>query len=223
MKKALTIGELLITMAIIGVIATLVIPGFMKDYHNKLYVTHLKKVYEMLDSAINQACIDNNVSYFYQTPYAQKGTNPVTGKYYQQDFIDKYFKKAANQTTNPFSSKYKAIGSTTEYSFHLATEHGWAKLAGGEAVSFYCAGGNVNYCLMRVDINSTDGPNIGGRDMFVLWVNRNTNELYEQYTVSSCGGTDDADDAGKDKQLSGNYDGYGCLGRIIRDNWEMKY
>ena len=33
MKKALTIGELLITMAIIGTIATLVLPGFLKDYH----------------------------------------------------------------------------------------------------------------------------------------------------------------------------------------------
>ena len=38
MKKALTIGELLITMAIIGTIATLVLPGFLKDYHKKLYV-----------------------------------------------------------------------------------------------------------------------------------------------------------------------------------------
>ncbi len=223
MKKALTIGELLVTMAIIGVIATLVLPGFMKDYHNKLYVTHLKKVYEMLDSAINQACIDNNVSYFYQTPYAQTGTNPVTGKYYQQDFIDKYFKKAANQTTNPFSSKYKALGSATEYNYGLVDSHGWAKLAGGEAVSFFCHGGDTEYCLMRVDINSTEGPNIGGRDMFVLWVNRKTNELYEEYKVSSCLGTDTAEDNGKQSTASnGNYQGYGCFGRIIRDNWQMK-
>ena len=33
MRKGLTIGELLVTMAIIGVIAALVIPGFLKDYH----------------------------------------------------------------------------------------------------------------------------------------------------------------------------------------------
>ena len=44
MKKALTIGELLITMAIIGTIATLVLPGFLKGYHKKLYVTRLMRI-----------------------------------------------------------------------------------------------------------------------------------------------------------------------------------
>ena len=70
MRKALTIGELLVTMTIIGVIAALVLPGFLKDYHKRIYTTKLKKTYEILDNAINQACTDNNVSYFYQTPYA---------------------------------------------------------------------------------------------------------------------------------------------------------
>ena len=55
MKKALTIGELLITMAIIGTIATLVLPGFLKDYHKKLYTARLKKTVEMLENAVNQA------------------------------------------------------------------------------------------------------------------------------------------------------------------------
>ena len=87
MKKALTIGELLITMAIIGTIATLVLPGFLKDYHKKIYVARLKKSVELIENAINQACIDNNVSYFYQTPYA--ASNDKTSA---QAFIDKYFK-----------------------------------------------------------------------------------------------------------------------------------
>ena len=47
MRKALTVGELLITMAIIGVIAMLVLPGFLKDYHNRLYTTRLNKSYEI--------------------------------------------------------------------------------------------------------------------------------------------------------------------------------
>jgi len=224
MKKALTIGELLVTMAIIGVIATLVLPGFLKDYHNRLYVTHLKKVYELLDAAVNQACIDNNVSYFYQTPYGQNGINPETGKYYQQDFLDKYLKKAADQRTNPFSEKYGVIGQTATYNMSLVVEHGWSKLAGGEAVSFYCNSNNTDYCLMRVDINSVEGPNIGGRDMFVIYVNKKTNELYDGYTVASCGGVNSDEDTGKPSlNKVNNYYGYGCLGRIIRDNWEMKY
>jgi len=223
MKKALTIGELLVTMAIIGVIAVLVLPGFMKDYHNKLYVTHLKKVYEMLDAAVNQACIDNNVSYFYQTPYVRNDKNPATGKYYSQEFIDKYFKKAVMQDANPFAATYRNIAGTSSGSAStLVSRHGWGKLAGGEAVSFWCWD-DKRYCRFRVDINSTDGPNIGGRDFFIMALNVKTNELYEEYKVSLCGGTNTAEDNNKSNSPTYNFEGAGCLGRIIRDNWEMKY
>lgn len=202
MKKALTIGELLITMAIIGTIATLVLPGFLKDYHKKLYVTKLKKTVEMLENAVNQACIDNNVSYFYQTPYVQSGDGSQ-----QQAFIDKYFKKASGVNQEPFAPHYKTINTGAASATGLVAEHGWAKLASGEAVSFYCDS-SVNYCVFRVDINSTDGPNVGGRDYFALFINKNNNKIYDKYGVAQCG---------KD------YDGYGCYARLLQDNWEMKY
>ncbi|MDE6137869.1 MAG: type II secretion system GspH family protein [Candidatus Gastranaerophilales bacterium] len=202
MKKALTIGELLITMAIIGTIATLVLPGFLKDYHKKLYVTRLKKTVEMLENAVNQACIDNNVSYFYQTPYVQPGDGSQ-----QQAFIDKYFRKASGVNTEPFAAKYKILNSGIEQNTNLVSSHGWAKLASGEAISFYCAN-SVNFCVFRVDINSTDGPNIGGRDYFALFINKNNNEIYDKYEVAECGTTND---------------GLGCYARLLQDNWEMKY
>lgn len=82
MRKALTVGELLITMAIIGVIAMLVLPGFLKDYHNRLYTTRLKKSYEQISDALERASIDSNVSYFAQTKYI---TNT-------QEFLQNYFK-----------------------------------------------------------------------------------------------------------------------------------
>lgn len=201
MKKALTIGELLITMAIIGTIATLVLPGFLKDYHKKIYVARLKKSVELLENAINQACIDNNVSYFSQTPYVQPGGTQ------QQAFIDKYFKKASGVNNNPFATKYKILSTGEEKATSLVTEHGWAKLASGEAISFYCGNG-VENCVFRVDINSTDGPNVGGRDLFAIFIKKNNNEIYDNYEASKCGET--------------NY-GYGCYARLLQDNWEMKY
>lgn len=201
MRKALTVGELLITMTIIGVIAILVIPGFIKDYHNKLYTVKFKKSYEMFSSAIEQACIDSNVSTFSQTPYS----TPTQANH--QAFIDKYFKKAGNNNTNPFATKYAVLNTGTEGTVGLAATHGWAKLASGEAISFWC-NSKTTHCVYRVDINSTDGPNIGGRDYFVIYVNNNTNEIYDKYGAEICG-TD-------------RY-GEGCLSRLIKDNWVMKY
>lgn len=211
MRKALTIGELLITMAVIGVIATLVLPGFLKDYHKKIYTTKLKKSVEMLENAVNQACLDNNVSYFYQTPYA------VHDKNKQQEFIDKYFKKANVNNDNPFADSYKDIETGTPSEISLGSTHGWGKLVSGEAVSFLCVD-SVTYCVFRVDVNSIDGPNIGGRDLFALYLDKKTNKIYDDVEPDSCG---------KSYQKSGKeYPGYygaGCYAKLLQDNWVMNY
>ena len=208
MKNALTIGELLITMGIIGVIAMLTLPGFIQDYHKRVYTTKLKKSVEMIENAVNQACADNNVSYFYQTPYV----NTADSGKHQQDFIDKYFKKAGGINKNPFATKYKILETGTEVGNSLVDSHGWAKLAGGEALSFYCGRGS-EYCIFRIDINSTDGPNIGGRDFFAIFVNNKTNELFDNFDSSKCG----------KKNTLGAHLGYGCFAKLLENNWEMNY
>ena len=213
MKKAMTIGELLVTMSIIGIIATLVLPGFLKDYHNKLYVAHLKKVYEMLDSAVNQACSDNNVSYFYQTPYAKHN---VTGPLNEYGFVNNYLKRSTRTvtTTKSFSVKYTKLNGSSDTAANghplppLPQDIAWARLAGGETVAFSCGD---PYCLFYVDINSTDGPNIYGRDFFTITLNTRTNELGGgRYSATDC--------------LDGTKRyGIGCLEKIMQENWEMKY
>jgi type II secretory pathway pseudopilin PulG len=202
MKKALTIGELLVTMAILGVIATLVLPRFLKDYHKNLYVTKLKKVTESLENAMNQACVDNNVSYFVQTIYSKSsdGSN-------QQAFIDKYFKKVTvGKNEKPFAATYSSISGTSGVA-NLVAQHGYAKLASGEAISLFCHE-TTSYCVFRVDVNSTDGPNIGGRDMFMITIDKATNKLYDNADSAKC----------TSKVL-----GEGCFGKLLEDNWEMTY
>lgn len=201
MRKALTIGELLVTMTIIGVIAALVLPGFLKDYHKRIYTTKLKKTYEILENAINQACNDNNVSYIGQTKYG------ISSKANQQEFLDKYFKITATKT-QPFAKQYKILNTGVLSNYGLASSHGWAKLVSGEAVSYYCAGGTTTFCVFRVDVNSTDGPNIGGRDFFILYIDLKTNKIYDGKAPEDCGT---------------EYSGGGCFGRILKNNWEMDY
>ncbi len=218
MKKGLTIGELLVTMAIIGVIATLVLPGFIKEYHKTLYVTKLKKVTELMETAINQACIDNNVSFFAQTPYAIltiASDGSTNGP--QQSFLDKYFKTvkvAAGQS--PFSKNYTTLktGAEETYGFANNNQIATAKLTGGEAISLMC-GENATEdsvrqtnCIFAVDINGPDGPNVTGRDLFAIVVDGKTNKLFDGHASTDCG----------NKRF-----GYGCFKKLQEDNWEMKY
>lgn len=203
MKKAFTVSELLITMTIIGVIAILVLPSFLKDYHKKIYTTRLKKTYEVLFSAMEQACIDNNVSYFYQTPYSKPNDSAK-----QVEFINKYFKVIGNAQVgdiSPFATKYKILNSNEESAFSL-TSGASARLKGGEAISIACA--NASSCTVIVDVNSTEAPNVGGRDLFTFSLDTVNNKVSSNDSYSQCGA---------------DIYGTGCFSRIIRDNWVMNY
>ena len=165
MRKGLTIGELLITMAIIGVIAALVIPGFLKDYHKKLYTTKLHKSYEMLFSAIETACNDNNVSAFSQTPYASNDPNKWI------EFLNTYLKTASPASisaTDVFNPTYRILNKGTDGATAMEANSAKAKLKSGEAIALYCFSPTptTRRCHITLDINGKDEPNIGGRDMY---------------------------------------------------------
>ena len=205
MRKALTIGELLITMTIIGVIAILVIPGFLKDYHHKIYTTKLKKAYGLLSNAMEQACIDNNVSYFNQTPYSKGG---AINK--QQEFLDNYFKVSQKNAGSAFADTYRTINGVNNEGSAITeqlADTAKGKFQGGEAVALKCET-TVNECIVLLDINGKDGPNIGGRDLFIFRLDTKNNMVMSHSGEDECG-TDQY--------------GHGCLNRLIKDNWIMKY
>ena len=218
MKKALTIGELLVTMAIIGIIATLVLPGFIQDYHKKVYTAKVKKMVEMMDAAIAQACADSNASYFYQTQYAEPENYAK-----QKEFIEKYLKVVSK---NSVTQSYKAIrgGATAN---HMYTD----RLAGGEYVDFKCWNNSSSdkTCDLWFDINGSDGPNVGGRDVFVLTLMVKDNKFHGAYP-EKCGGalrgaseTEEAYVARMQSSTTYDAAGIGCFAHLIYDNWEMKY
>lgn len=205
MRKALTVGELLVTMTIIGVIAILVIPGFLKDYHNKVYTTKLKKVYGMLFNAMDQACADNNVTYFNQTAYAKPGEVAK-----QQEFLDNYLRVSQKNGGSSFAEAYKIINSATNNDGTPITDYltntAQAKLQGGETIALMCE--SQTECIVLIDINGPDIPNIGGRDLFRFRIDTQKNIVMSDSSEEECGN----DNVGN-----------GCLDQILEDNWVMKY
>lgn len=219
MRKGLTISELLVAMAIIGVIAVLVIPGFLKDYHKKLYTTQLKKTYGMIYSAIEQACGDYNVTAFSQTPYFTATAS--TEK--QGEFLDKYFKvvKPADASiTDKFTPKYRSLTNTDkDENISIESDAAKATLKSGESIGLYCFSDTTepkHRCYVTLDINATEGPNIGGRDMFRFTIDADNNELYGATGWTQC-------QPDNTSTPTGDQGGHGCLARIMKDNWEMKY
>ncbi len=218
MRKGLTIGELLVTMAIIGVIAALVIPGFLKDYHKKLYTTKLHKSYEMLFSAIETACNDNNVSSLQQTPYGGAGNAAQ-----QAEFSNKYFKtiepaKQSPSGVKPYFGTYRPLSNTSAAPTQMTIplNSATAKLKSGEIIDIGCQ--TATECIVSIDINGTDEPNIGGRDMFWFRIDKQNNQVMSHSNPDSCAAYD-----GSKWVPKSDIRGEGCLNRIIKSGWVMEY
>lgn len=58
-KAAFTLAEVLITLAIIGIVAALTIPELMQSYKKKEYSTKLKKFYSTMQQAIQLSTVQN--------------------------------------------------------------------------------------------------------------------------------------------------------------------
>ena len=59
LKFAFTLAEVLITIAIIGVVAALTIPGILQQYTEKMTEARLAKFYSMMNQAIQMSKVDN--------------------------------------------------------------------------------------------------------------------------------------------------------------------
>ncbi len=220
MRKALTTAELMIALTIIGIISTLILPGYIENYHKKIYITKLKKTYYTLSNAIEQACIDSNVSSFYQSGY----TNTDKTK----DFLEKYMKVKTQIGSNKFgfNLSYKDIANGQDRETIFLTDF-YTILNDGQAIAIDCSNTpNPALCYVYLDVNATDGPNISGRDMFTFGIDTKNNKIIDPFDPRKC--EEDSNVKTIRNKINGStykvgvYGG-GCLGRIMNDNWNMNY
>ncbi len=59
MKKAFTLAEVLITLAIIGIVAAITIPTLIQNYKKRVVVTKLQRTYSVMNNAISMAVAEN--------------------------------------------------------------------------------------------------------------------------------------------------------------------
>ncbi len=92
-KAAFTLAEVLITLAVIGIVATMTIPNLVQSYKKKEVETKLVKFYSTINQAIKLSEVDNGDAktwdeFTMETIERDDGT-----KYYKSDikFVEKYF------------------------------------------------------------------------------------------------------------------------------------
>ena len=212
-KYAFTLAEVLITVGIIGVVASLTMPTVIGSYQKQANITLLRKTMNDFETALD-------------TYITEEGKTKLSHtEIYQTDGIEKFMNAKFNaRKINNFASSYQSIsGRTRDFSCsNLYT------LPSGAAVCFtslsYAATGQnlIADFTVYIDVNGTKKPNIGGRDMFTFYIS------HESGAIKSLGPLDDSEicdiESGTlcqrclDKEF-----GQGCISLLQNNNWKMNY
>lgn len=170
--NAFTLAEVLITLAIIGIVAAIVIPILVNKSQEMSFHSALKKAYSDFSQATNQLVQDNNGSL----------VGVCTDVFISQcakDWYAKYLsvlKKCLNGTVEGCWHKAGDI-----HALNNSDDGGWLSmdssaliLKNGMLVRFmnyssgctYNFGGHPICTLINIDINGFKGPNIVGKDVY---------------------------------------------------------
>jgi len=175
LKKGFTLAEVLITLLIIGVIASIVIPGLINNTNEAEYNASLKKIYADLSNAIKIIQANNGGSVSVGEATYAFSWGPL-----RDEFCNVMTCVKKDTENNVFEGKiYKYYKSSTNISTNTLnnTANNGAVLNNGTSLSFYsngnCNGMNVNMCgSIYVDINGPKGPNMYGKDLYFFWIKR---------------------------------------------------
>ena len=106
-KKAFTLAEVLITLAIIGVVAILTVPNVISNYQEKVYDTQTKKVENELSNALAMLMADEEVSTLHDSSL----------------FIDTFNGDTMENSVGMFFAKYLKTTKKCGYTTHTSICH----------------------------------------------------------------------------------------------------
>ena len=218
MKKGFTLAEILIVLAILGVVFTLTVPTIYNKINEKTYATLLESISSSFKSVINQTLIDERTVSLADTIYA---TSP-------ESFLKKYFKISlycGHDYNKCLASSYKSLDGTNSISVQSMLP----------ADSFFCGtiDSGIAICttemsqdsssaygnsVVVVDINGVKRPNQNGKDLFSFNI-YSDGKIGNQYDLS------DNDTSGVSCRNYASTAGYGgaCYSKVVADNWKINY
>lgn len=178
-KIAFTLAEVLITIGIIGVVATMTLPSLIKNYRKVEIETGLKKSYNTLQNAIALSEIDNG-------PIKEWPEKDLTSSDLWNIYFKPYLKNAKLCKVLTECHGYKNVDM---YKWHNQNE--WYVATSNELarILFQLQDGTVIFWLkditdetqthrtIMIDTNGARGPNKGGYDVFILTKDYSKNKI----------------------------------------------
>lgn len=228
-----SLAEVLINLAVIGIVTALSIPSIQLHIKKQEYVVPLKKFYTEFNQALQQMAIDkgcaNDLKCTGITDLSDKQAFEIIKDYLS---LAKY---CPDSKTGCWGSEtYKGLNNT-DFLIDFDTDHlPKALTTNGFSIHFNNWGGcnsqgkgvSESTCgNIYVDINGPKKPNILGRDTFAFNVTQscvlyprggkllNNSDLWKEHWDNNTWG----------HGCISNGDGSTCAGKIMEESWEMNY
>jgi len=226
-RIAFTLAEVLITLLIIGIVASLIIPGLIADTQKQEDYTRLLKAVSVIQNAANLVRMENggrmagvaNTSLDFANLFAPK-LNYIKFCKDQTDSENCYISNSADMYT--LNGGFVGNYSPYPYSVHpkIVTSDGFVYifqlLSSSCKESHYVVNGIPETCgVVFVDINGVKHPNAWGKDIFTILINDNNAIVY-----GNSKGTNPL--TGCDSESISIWNGGTCAGRAIMEG-EIKY
>lgn len=217
-KRAFTLAEVLITLGIIGVVASITIPSLMHDTSKEQTVQKIRKSFSTLTQAYRLSVIDNDSveNWDWGTQGNSASIRTSFDKYWGQYLnIAKYCNTyqecgyKSNSTKDLNGDSRQVVVDTNNMTTVLLQDGSMFKV-------FHDEGASTTY--LYIDIDGPKGTSVYGKDIFQFQIHSvkgllprgfNSSGVYDKTNVNqACDGT-------------GQYDGDFCAARIMLDDWKI--
>ena len=247
MKKiGYTIAETLITMTIIGVVASLIMPTFIAKYRKNVYASRLSSAVANFDNAMTTLIMKEGVDNLFDT-VAWQSIKQTNGSYLLKNdssddnilaFMNGVGKimQIDNYTTDEASYKTlaapngdaTALSEPVRFQLRNGTEYliqisDLDKSKALKEIDILSSGGNLDNvaAVVYIDVNGQSSPNIIGRDLFKY-------ELGVDGRLYPYGGKDWAiyhkeTYNSPETKCKTNKDGDYCAAYLMDNNYKMDY
>ncbi len=212
---AFTLAEVLITLAIIGVVAALTIPSVVKNYQKQQTVVKLKKAYSVLNQAYNNSQAQNG-SYDTWDKGFDIGTEEYFDRYWAPYFkIEKVCSTgvACGYKNNSPWVTLKGADSTYSINTNVLGKSFISTDGILYRIRIANSSGTTEASNIIVDLNNSKGPNMLGKDTFFF--ERTPKGILPSAYASSKSTINS--NCSREVQ-SGMY----CAAKIMYDGWEIK-
>ena len=242
-KPAFTLAEVLITLAIIGVVAAITMPTLIQHFQKKSLETQTQRFYSMMSQAVKQYMADYGVDDLRNTPLAgdnyEDNCDSPEAIASIRDFVTKYLKVAKecdHDANDCFAPEYH-VWDGSKLDDNFTTGANWDSrrdyvLVDGSVIRIGYHWYNEPIGLY-VDVNGKKGPNRVGYDLWfmdIFW----DGIVDESGAGPECRGREDSEWCGYSSLQEAREEHFesnckeenwygGCFGHFLNNNFKFDY